>query len=285
MGYTVTARIKRLNDYNKQYKKATNKNAEFMPYGGILKSTDFTVTSFSDKYEICEKENIDAGIIGSTVEYLSEYLLESELEKVFKIPIQGAEIAKQFLGDSTRSDCVNDLRVFLSNIKGLDDNSIINACRATAYGVWYRNKLSALFGGNPIFINPDRKTIDNIKIMVERCHAYFLKNGPIKEIGFRFENGGYSDVVTEGDGDILTKDTLWDLKTSKKNPTTDDRIQLIMYYVMALHSKKRIFRGIKRIGFFNPRLNKEYICDVKNISKEVIKTIEDDYICYSDLDL
>lgn len=48
--------------------------------------------------------------------------------------------------------------------------------------------------------------------------------------GFTFK-GGYSPIVTAGDGDYLTKDTLWDFKVSKKELNSKHTLQLLMYYI------------------------------------------------------
>lgn len=53
-----------------------------------------------------------------------------------------------------------------------------------------------------------------------------------------------------------------------------------MYYVMGKHSNMDIFKNIKSLGFFNPRLNTMYILDVNDIPQETIQTIEKEIICY-----
>ena len=87
-------------------------------------------------------------------------------------------------------------------------------------------------------INPDKKTIYNIKTLIERCINFWEDYGPIEVDGFTFENGGYTDIVTSGDGDFLTYDTLWDFKVSKQEPKSDHTLQILMYYIMGKHTKK-----------------------------------------------
>ena len=53
-----------------------------------------------------------------------------------------------------------------------------------------------------------------------------------------------------------------------------------MYYIMGQHSKKRYFKKVKYIGFYNPRLNVVYRYDTSKLSKELIKHIETDIIGY-----
>jgi len=84
-----------------------------------------------------------------------------------------------------------------------------------------------------------------------------------------------------GDADFRTKDTLWDFKVSKNEPTKDHTLQLIVYYLLGMHSYECDFSDIKKIGIFNPRKNIVYEYEIENISKETIKEIEDDVIGYN----
>ena len=53
-----------------------------------------------------------------------------------------------------------------------------------------------------------------------------------------------------------------------------------MYWIMGKHSGKSIFNNITKLGIFNPRLNIVYLLDIKNISEDIIKAVEDNVICY-----
>lgn len=116
--------------------------------------------------------------------------------------------------------------------------------------------------------------------MVKRSLSFWGKYGPVVHSEPTFE-GGYSSVVNTGDGDYVTKDTLWDFKVSKSAPTSKHTLQILMYYVMGLHSVHDFFKDIVNLGFFNPRLNAVYICPVSSISKDTIREIEDNVICYN----
>lgn len=126
---------------------------------------------------------------------------------------------------------------------------------------------------------PDENTISNIKIMIDRSLAFIDKYGPIVKYGFTFK-GGYTDIVTAGDGDFLTKDTLWDFKVSKQSPTTAHTLQLLMYYIMGKHSVYKAFDNITKIGIFNPRLNKVYIMEVSKIPQDVVTIVTEEIIGY-----
>ena len=257
---SVTARIKEIKQ----------------PRGGYLKLSEFDTDVLIDKNILNENENIHASIIGMTVDYMTRFMMGTDLTEAFNISILGAKIAEKF----GIVDSVKEIITYLKEIKGLDNNSIINACKAVTFDVWFRKTSVAMMAKTAKDTNPDSKTVENIKVLIERSLKFWEKYGPIKVDGFTFENGGYTDTVTSGDGDFLTEDTLWDFKVLKSEPKTDNTLQLLMYYIMGIHSGKEEFKNIRKIGIYNPRLNKVYQFELKKLSADVIKDIEDNIICY-----
>lgn len=257
---SVTARIKEIKQ----------------PRGGYLKPSSLEVIDFSDGKILNEKENVHYSIIGMVVDYLTRFMMGEDIREAFKFSILGAEEAKEFIGDNVKVEFDG----YLNGIKGLDNKSIINACKVTTFDVWFRNPFDALLAKSAKEVNPDKDTITNIKILVERSISFWEKYGPIKVVGFTFGDKGYTETVDSGDGDFLTQDTMWDFKVSKRSPTNKHTLQLLMYYIMGTHSEKPEFKGINKIGIFNPRLNKAFLCDLNNISADTIKEIEDNIICY-----
>lgn len=116
--------------------------------------------------------------------------------------------------------------------------------------------------------------------MVARSLTFFEKYGPITKDGFTFE-GGYTNVITAGDGDFLTADTLWDFKVSKNGLTSAQTLQLLIYYIMGEHSIYEDFDSIKRLGVFNPRQNCVYLKEIADVSSEVITKVSTDVIGYN----
>lgn len=92
--------------------------------------------------------------------------------------------------------------------------------------------------------------------------------------------GGYTATVCKGEGDFLTKDTMWDFKVSKNPPTKNHTLQLLMYWVMGCHSGRKEFKGIDFLGIYNPRLNTVYQIRVDCIPAEIVNIVEKDVICY-----
>ena len=92
--------------------------------------------------------------------------------------------------------------------------------------------------------------------------------------------GGYTPTISTGDGDFLTKDTLWDNKVISSRPSSKHTLQLLVYWIMAQHSGQDCFKTKNKLGMFNPRMNLVYILDTSKISKETIHIIEKEVICY-----
>jgi len=153
----------------------------------------------NDNVELNPEENIHSSLVGLAVDYLTRYSMGTPLEDAFQISLWGAIKIHEI-------DYSDQL---LNQITGLDDRSITSACKLTGYDVCFR---AGIAGYRPVQeIAPDPATISNIRTMVNRSITFMKKYGPVVKDGFTFE-GGYTELVTTGDGDFLTADTLWDLK-------------------------------------------------------------------------
>ena len=254
------------------------------PYGGYIKLRDFSVEKFEDYNVLFPEENIPANIVGMVVDYLSRYMLSENKIESFKCSLLGAKDAFSLGIKRAKTDALE----LLEKITGVNDLSIKAACQIVCFDVWYRNPLAACFS-NTFYYNvvPNKKTIQNIRIMINRTLSFWKQYGPVLHMDFTFEgnennpkNSGYTKTIHAGDGDFLTEDTLWDLKVSKRSPKPKNTLQVLIYWIMAKHSNKEMFEKVDRIGIYNPRLNKCYICNMCNISKEVIVEIERNVIRY-----
>lgn len=266
------------------------------PRGGYIKPSAFKATTLNDGI-ILGEENVSGIIIGLAVDYLTRFMMGADLRDAFRISLKGAHAAQELELVSFNAEEVAEH--LLDDIKGLDQRSIISACKLVSFDSWYRNPISALLGTDYSCIDPNSSTIENIKTFVKRSITFFEEYGPVISDGFNFKPekldpsafekmnetgtgsyGGYTPTVSAGDGDFLTNDTLWDFKVSKSKPTSKHTLQLLMYWIMGQHSGQKIFKGITRLGIFNPRLNIVYLYDAKDIPGEVIEAVEKDVICY-----
>lgn len=237
------------------------------PRGGYVNPRIFLQYPLETINELNQEENIHPSLMGIVVDYLTRFMLGADAEDAFHISLLGAmKIGEMHLA--------MDL---ISNVKGLDDASVISACRLSGFDVCFRKGIEWY---KPVeLIDPDSDTIENIRIMVNRSLKFFEKYGPITKDGFTFE-GAYTHIVSTGDGDFLTKDTLWDFKVSKAKPTSKHTLQLLMYFIMGKKSVHPEFNSVKKLGIFNPRLNVVYQLDVGEIDSEVIDIVSDEIIGY-----
>lgn len=280
----------------KKYNSVTRRVSDFkQPRGGYVKVADFNKIIIDDGIILNENENINAGLIGLTVEYMSKFLIGISKDKAFKISLLGAEKAELF----DVKNAINISKELLDGINGVDDTSIINACKLTSFDVWLRSARKAKMVNDYKTVNPDKQTIDNIRNLINRTNVFFNTYGPVIKEGFTFEPvqkdvkkykrmivsgdctyGGYTQTVSSGDGDFLTRDTIWDLKVLKSNPTSKHTLQLLMYWIMGQHSGQEIFKSIRKIGVFNPRHNTIFLIEVDKISNDIISVVENEIICY-----
>lgn len=211
------------------------------------------------------EENIPGYVVGLVVDYLSRYSLSKDLYKAFEISIIGAKLAKE---EDNAKQLLEKINI------ELDDESIISACGLVGYDNVLRS------GDQKINeFTPDKETIENIRVMVKRSMNFFNEYGPILKDGFTFESG-YTNIISSGDGDFLTNDTLWDFKVLRGEPNSVHTLQLLIYYYMGKNSSDEIFKDITKVGIFNPRLNKVYIYDVRNLDDKIAKKIQYEVIGY-----
>lgn len=237
------------------------------PYGGFIPPRSLKCVQFEDA-AVLGPENVHATIVGTAVDYLTRFMLGDSVDEAFRISLLGA----------MRAGCSDEVHDFSCNITGLDDDSIFAACIIVMFDSYYRAGVAP--SQNPFELRADKSTCANIRTMVQRGLSFFEKYGPITDNAPTFP-GGYTTTVTNGDGDFLTKDTLWDFKVSKSKPTSQNTLQLAMYYLMGKHSSNVHFETVEKIGIFNPRLNAAFILNMSDVSEDVIKAIEKDVIGYT----
>ena len=153
------------------------------PRGGYIKVSAFDTIPMDDDVILNSEENISASVIGMAVDYLTRFVMGNDIKEAFKISLLGAKFKISLLGakvaESYQKNSITVANKLLKGIKGLDDNSIINACKLVTFDVWYRNINGALICKGYSEINPDKLTIENIKTLVNRSITFFEKYGPV----------------------------------------------------------------------------------------------------------
>lgn len=244
------------------------------PRGGYINPKCFTVreTSGAPLHDI--KENVNAGIVGMVVDYMTRAMSGTSVEEAFSISLLGANIINR----------VPEAAEFAHSIKGLDDASITWACRLVNFDAVYRAGVGTPLSPYPLpesdTINPDAETCDNIRIMIQRSLDFFKEYGPVTADGIKFP-GAYTDWIETGDGDFMTADTVWDFKTNKTKPNKDHTLQVCVYWLLGLHSDyAKQYQAVTRLGFFNPRRGEVWTVDVANFERDMLHTIETEVIGY-----
>jgi hypothetical protein len=230
------------------------------PVGGFLNPNAMHLSSLETEEELYprELENITGGEVGTTVDYLTRFLISDNLEDSFHISLKGAKLANM---ESIAEDLLN-------RIKGIDKESVEAAVRLVAFDVFVRNPIQILFGG----WNPpgeiSEESVHNIQVMVTRCLLLFKEYGPVKDYNLVFP-GAYTKNVDSGDADYMTSDTIWDIKTTTRSLRITDTFQVLLYYLLSQHSNDDKYKSIMNIGIYNPRLNKKYIIGINEIDSRI----------------
>lgn len=237
------------------------------PRGGFINPSSMEKLVLESSNSLFEEENVHPSLVGLAVDYLSRFMMGDSKDSAFEISLRGAEL----LNHSTRPGA------YLLTIKGLDDESIVAAIKLVSYDCVFRAGPQAYVDQSQL--KPSKETIQNIREMVNRTIGFWKVYGPITIFGPTFE-GGYTNSIATGDGDYLSKDTIWDYKVSKDAPTNKHTLQLLLYYILGLHSIHNEYKDIKYLGIYNPRLNIAYRYSLDSLSRETIEYIEKEIIGY-----
>lgn len=244
------------------------------PRGGYINPRSMTVRQVDDGEPSPldhTAENIHASLVGLAVDYLTRLANGADPRDAFAISLKGA------YNIGRAEAAIAEAEVNSLTAGKIDDDAISSACKLASFDIGYRR--------GPHMYNPDARskpdqvTTDHIASMVERSLTFIREYGPIVLDGFTFP-GGYSEIVTAGDGDFLTADTLWDFKVSVNGPTNDHTLQLLMYLLMGQRSVVPEFDSVTHLGVFNPRLNTVYRIGVAELPANVVAAVSHDVIGY-----
>ena len=237
------------------------------PKSGYIPPKALTAEVYYDDMKINRINPAHKAIQGMAVDYLTRYVNGTPKHIAFKISLMGAK----------NVDELDNAKRLLNQINGLDSTSICAACQLVGYDVAYRR--GPRFFSPVETIIPSNKMIANIIVLVKRSITFLKKNGPVVLDGFTFE-GGYNGIISSGDGDYLTADTLWDFKVSKSKPEKNQTLQILIYYILGIHSIHQEFQHIKKLGLFNPESNIAYTISLSDISDNVFQSVSRDVIGY-----
>ena len=144
------------------------------PKGGYISPKWFKKITLKTNDKLATLENISPSTIGLVVDYLTRFCLNKNKFNAFKISLIGAQVAEKYYSIKNAIKNANNL---LESINGLDDQSIINACKLVGYDGWYRNPVSMIQYCKNESKTPDELTISNIKILINRSLKFFEQYG------------------------------------------------------------------------------------------------------------
>lgn len=258
------------------------------PHGGYLPARTLTQEVFDDGGELHEKEDVHPTLIGTVVDHLFRYSQpESDVVDVFSLSLSSA------LAGGFQNYAMSILDVMS---KDIDESTVRGALALTRYNGIGWGTLDPSDGDPARAAIPSNdETISNIQRMVERTRAFFEREGGVAKDTFVFgdamsrTHSGYTEVVTHGDGDILTPNGMWDIKVSKNKPTSKNTLQLLMYYLMGQRAFMSggepmydgLYHRLETIGFFNPRLNASFSIDVADLDEEMLREVDREVIGYT----
>ena len=98
------------------------------PRGGYINPKALTVVETGDEPLHDVKENVSAGIVGIVVDYMTRFMTGAPVEEAFHISLLGARLLGR--GDEASG--------FARHVRGLDDESLLWACRLADVDAVYR---------------------------------------------------------------------------------------------------------------------------------------------------
>lgn len=239
------------------------------PRGGLLPASIFERIPMGDARALhpMSAETVPPDIAGLFVDYMTRVADGVDPRVAFRIPLLGARL----VGRSVEAERL------VRRIRGFDPGSVRAACLLLDFDRASRRGPGAW---SPRPAAPDGGTRWNLVRMVARSRVFLDHYGPVAWEGFTFE-GGYTDLVTSGSGDFLTRDTIWDFKVSvAREPRPEWTLQLLAYWRLGVHSIHEEYGSIRRLGFFNPRRDAAWLLDVTRIDPGLVGWVDRELIGY-----
>lgn len=243
------------------------------PVGGYFPVTNFQKYVLNDDIVLSpmEQESVSPAQVGMAVDYLTRVMIGVPVDEAFHASLRGAR----------KCNAVDRAIQYLSNVRGLDFNSVLAAVKLSTFDVCVGGAGSVCFARtNDLNICVNEVTYWNIVNMVRRGVSFLQMVGPVRKCGFDC-GGYYPSYVDSGVGDFLTDDTIWDFKVSKLKPSPKYALQVLMYWIMCQHSESPELLRVNNIGLFNPRLGTYHFCNVRSVDAGVLQRVEDEVLGYS----
>jgi len=246
--------------------KSVIKNVH-QPKNGLLPIEVFEKVQLKDASQMTSINSNIKSLIDLAVEYLTRFLLKKDIESAFETSFKGAML----VGEEKKA------RELSRKITGLDDQTIIAALDLVAYNVAVTDSIVNYHPINSADI--DYNTLRAIKVMVTRAYTFLTRYGS-KVIYNHSLEGGYSDTITDGNVPFVTVESILMLSFGEHDPTIEETLELLTYYVMATKSIYPNLHTLKYVSFFNPLTNTFYKCNTPLISSTAIEIVDTKILAY-----
>lgn len=261
----------------------------YQPTNGFIKLANFKqATLNSDSYNF-QLEALDLNAFDIAVNCLAKIELR-KLEPEYSI----TDIVVHALSNATlidQTDAVNNLIAHIH--PGLDDNSVANIIRLIKY-INYADRYIKFVNGTDeielamqhqleqILTNkiPD-STIANVKTMVKRVLRLFDTYKPFVASDINLYNNS-ARIIHHGKCEYLSKDTIWSITNGHTRSSQKLTLELLIEYLMGMHSKKEQFKSVKYLGIYNYQSDTVYRLEISQIDSDIIDEVKTSIIGYDE---
>lgn len=258
------------------------------PEEGYLPLNKFEEIIMNNQFDN-EPENVSASITGMITEFLTEsimmknipdkkdiisganklnnhnYYLSSLDNNKYNHKIRANKIIKYFEPNLTKAS-IKDALILMGykKVNYLSDNfsqlSLNNISALNGQLSDSDSNIIIQYVQNSIdFLNKNKQTIINSGIEISITQKNKLRS--------KYES------KIEGVIDFITNDTLWDMKVRSTEPTKEDTLQILLYYIIIKLTNDQRFNNIKYLGLINPKIGKAYRIRIENIDNLLLWVI------------
>lgn len=234
------------------------------PHGGYLRPRDLeTIVLGGGLEELGGGENAPRELVAAAVDHLGRFVSGDKAVDSF-LP---SMLCARALGNERRAS------LLMNGIRGLDDVSIENALLLSGLGECRAPRDGSCECETENAWKPNAVTVVNARIMTRRTQRMLSDFGGRVLDCFTFD-GGYTETVCGGTGDLTTPDTLWLLAESAAPISTAQTLRLLMCWRMGVHSHHDRLRRIEYLALFNARKNTVSRVHVASIPQTVASEVD-----------
>ena len=238
------------------------------PKNGLLPISIFERNRFNDVNSLTKIPQKMEKIVFSTVNCLVRFFLKRDAASAFENSFLGASFIRE----------ENKAQSLAKKVTGLDDTSIIAAMHLANYEDCLKS-VTEYRVLDEKEITSD--IIKNIKVLFNRIMSFMARYGS-KIIYNHTLEGGYTDAVDTGTIPFVTNESILLLSFSENEPSIEETLELLIYYVMSKHSIYPTLKEVKYVSFYNPITNTFFKCNAPLISGTAVSLIEEKVLKYNE---